>query len=89
MSLTESQLLEIIRQEVARSTPAPAAAQENHVHHVLNCPECYGDLVKGMEKMKEGSEYFCSNCDLPPGSKEFAEKFDDCPRCHQKDAYKK
>ena len=62
---------------------------ESHSQHILNCPECYAETVKGIEKMKETSDYLCEDCDLPLGSKEFAEKIDACPRCGSKKAKKR
>jgi len=64
----------------------PEQPKENHTQHILSCPTCYADTVKGMEKMKETSDYLCEDCDLPLGSKEFAEKIDVCPRCGSKKA---
>lgn len=64
----------------------PQQPTESHAQHILNCPECYSETVKGIEKMKETSEAFCEDCSLPLGSQEFAKKIDSCPRCGSKKA---
>jgi len=55
---------------------------ESHSQHILNCPECYAETMKGIL----ASEAFCSDCELPLGSQEFAKKIDSCPRCGSKKA---
>jgi len=67
----------------------PEQPKESHSEHILNCPRCFAETVKGIEKMKETSDYLCEDCDLPLGSKEFAEKIDACPRCGSKKAKKR
>ena len=82
-------LREIELEKQSQQPQQPPEPKESHSEHILNCPTCYADTVKGMEKMKETSEVFCSDCDLALGSKEFAEKIDNCPRCGSKKGYVK
>ena len=90
MSMTRSQLEEIIRNAIEAHDAANAAKrvsepQEANSTHVLNCPECFKDFVG---KLKETSEVQCRDCGLPLGSREFAQKLDSCPACHGKDTRK-
>ena len=72
-----------------QSQQQPELPTESHAQHILSCPNCFAETVKGIEKMKETSDYLCEDCDLPLGSKEFAEKIDACPRCGSKKAKKR
>lgn len=88
MSMTESELKEIIRRAIAehdketetvrKAIPEP---QEAHSDHILNCPSCFKDFVGKLDKT---SEVACANCGLELGTREFAKKLDDCPHCHGK-----
>lgn len=51
-------------------------------NHACECPDCYCDIIRNMN---EQSDYFCKDCGLPLGNKEFADKIDKCPNCGHKE----
>lgn len=59
--------------------------QEPHAAHVQHCPDCYKDIIEGMNRT---SAVFCADCGLPLGSSEFVSKLESCPNCH-KQRYRK
>ena len=86
----QNSVQEEVKKALANRPPSqPPKPTESHAQHILNCPECYTETVKGLVDMGKTSQYACSSCDLPLGSKEFAEKLVACPRCNSKEAYKK
>lgn len=97
MSYSEEDLKKVVRSAVREEleqkqepeTSQKQQPQESFAQHILGCADCYVETVKGMEKMKETSDYFCDGCDLPLGSKEMSEKIEACPRCGSKKARKR
>lgn len=93
MSLSAEELIKMMRaaiREERESLQSQQAVQpqEDKVSHVLNCPQCYPKLIKGLEDMKNTSEVFCDDCELPLGSGEFAKQIPSCPRCGSKHVHK-
>lgn len=94
MSFTKADLENAVKKSVAEvlanqkimeereRANASSQPQETHSDHILNCPSCFKDFV---EKLNKSSEFKCSNCGFPLGTRKLTEKLDDCPSCHGKD----
>lgn len=85
MSYSSSDLKEIIRavmQEEFEKRDGMKKLLDNqqpHAQHVMNCPDCYKDIIQGMNRT---SEWFCEDCGLPLGSGDMAKEMKTCPRCN-------
>lgn len=76
MSLSESDLIALIRRVIAENKPQ--SPTEDAVTHISSCPGCFN---KAIEKMNTESEYYCADCHLPLGNKEFVKSLEKCPNC--------
>lgn len=67
-----------VKKVIAEQKQAESSKQ-NHIDHIVACPDCYKAVIK---KMNETSRFKCSDCGLPWGSsEEFAHKLGSCPNC--------
>jgi hypothetical protein len=74
---------ELIKEELQSQPPQQREIelekpQESASDHICSCPSCLCDTI---EKLNLTSDYMCTDCHLPLGSKAMTEKLEMCPNC--------
>ena len=92
VNLSKEQLKALMREVQLENQPQRSQeTAEDHVSHVLSCPNCLPLLMKDLERRKNDkayAPYACSDCDLP-FTVAMQEKIDVCPRCGSNKGYKR